>query len=166
MVSPELSSCRVGIAPTEDQHIFTAHSRSDPMPSGPLCPPWVNRCGFAANSRLVSKASLETAARRSNFFARRFDRPPNVLHSCVDVSAMADWLAPAPFAIRISPVCSDSHLILFPGISCTAGAAVPQARWASRPRLAAHIISGKRITRQRAAWAEGCHEVQPGSSTL
>jgi len=59
---------------------------------------------------------------------------------------MADWLAPAPFAIRISPVCSDSHLILFPGISCTAGAAVPQARWASRPRLAARIISGKRIT--------------------
>jgi hypothetical protein len=80
------------------------------------------------------------------FFARRFDRPPNVLHSFVDVSEMADWLAPAPFAIRTTPVCSDSHLILFPGISCTAGAAVPQARSASHPRLAAHIISGERIT--------------------
>ena len=42
-------------------------------------------------------------------------------------------------------------LILFPGISCTAGAAVPQARWASRPRLAAHIISGKRISPRNSA---------------
>ncbi len=43
-------------------------------------------------------------------------------------------------------------LILFPGISCSAGAAVPQARWASRPRLAAHIISGKRITPKQAVY--------------
>ena len=28
----ERPSCRVGIAPTEDQHLFTAHTRSDPKP--------------------------------------------------------------------------------------------------------------------------------------
>ena len=47
--------------------------------------------------------------------------------------------------ILIAALLLGTGVILFPGISCTAGAAVPQARWASRPRLAAHIISGKRI---------------------
>ena len=34
----ERPSCRVGIAPTEDQHLFTVHTRSDPKSPDPKSP--------------------------------------------------------------------------------------------------------------------------------